>query len=430
MSQEINIGLIGFGTVGSGVVRILLEKELILAQRSGIRLSLKRIADKDITTPRGITVPPEILTTYLDAIIDDPGIDIVVELIGGIDEAKSIILKSISQGKPVVTANKALLAQHGQEIFALARKNRVSICFEAAVGGGIPIVKSLREGLIANRIQSILGIVNGTTNYILTKMTREGYSFEEALSQAQEMGYAESDPTLDLEGIDAAHKLVLLATLAFGDQVRLDDVYVEGISKLSLQDVKYAQEFGYSVKLLAIAKIIDHALELRVHPTMVPSDHLLASVDDAFNAIYVTGDAVGSMMFYGQGAGGLPAASAVVSDIVDLASQMRGGPARLSRVPYGEPRIKVRPIGQSTSQYYIRFTALDQPGVLAKISGILGRHNISIASVIQKGRGKQESVPVVMMTHEAKERDVELALKAIDRLPVIKDRSVLIRVEG
>jgi len=435
MSETIKVGLIGFGTVGSGTAKILLSQQELISKRAGCNIVLSRICDKDITTDRGFDVPKDILTTDVNKVIEDPEIKIVIELIGGIEPAKSFILKAIKNGKHVVTANKALLATNGQEIFNEAHKNRVEIGFEASVGGGIPIIKTVKEGLVANNIQTVLGIMNGTANYILSSMTDQGISFEEALKRAQELGYAEADPTYDVEGIDTAHKLAIMAMLSFGVKVSLDDIYTEGITTLKPIDISFASEFGYRIKLLAIAREHEDGIELRIHPTMVPESHLLAQVNQAYNAIYLVGDSVGKVLLYGLGAGQMPTGSAVVSDVVDIARNI--SKSAINRVystgiPFNDLKeLKLKPMSETTGRYYFRFSAVDQPGVLAKIAGILGEHNISIDSVVQKGRGeKKKSVPVVMLTHEAKEEQVKAALEKIDKLQIVTDKTVLIRVES
>lgn len=422
--KEVRVGIIGFGVVGTGTAKILLSHRELIRKRTGIDLILKKVADKDISRPREITLPQDILTTCVEEVIDDPEIDIVVELIGGLHPAKEFILEALQKGKHVVTANKALLAEDGNDIFALARQKGLQVGFEASVGGGIPIIKVMREGLIANRMLAIYGIINGTTNYILTKMTNEGIDFQDALREAQQLGYAESDPTLDIEGIDSAHKITILASLAYGIPLSFNKVYCEGITKITAQDIAFAREFGYKIKLLAIAKILNGEIELRVHPTMVPEDYLIAKVDGVFNAIYVEGDNVGSTLYYGRGAGSMPTGSAVVSDIVDIAKGTNPTPLELSE------NLRVKPIEEVESMYYFRFSALDRPGVLSKISGVFGEHNISIASVIQKGRSQGGAVPLVILTHRARERDVLEAVEKIDRLPVVAAKSVFIRVEG
>jgi len=435
MSETIKIGLIGFGTVGSGSARILLTQQELISKRAGCNIVLSKICDKDITTDRGFEVPKEILTTDVNEVLEDSEIKIVIELIGGIEPAKSFILKAIRNGKHVVTANKALLATHGQEIFYEAYKNNVEVGFEASVGGGIPIIKTVKEGLVANNIETVLGIMNGTANYILSSMTDRGISFEEALKKAQELGYAEADPTYDVEGIDTAHKLAIMAMLSFGVKASLDDIYTEGITTLKPIDIAFASEFGYRIKLLAIAKRHKDGVELRVHPTMIPESHLLAQVNQAYNAIYIVGDSVGKVLLYGLGAGQMPTGSAVVSDVVDIARNISKGAinrVQSTGVPFNAlDELKLKPISETSGRYYFRFSAIDQPGVLAQIAGILGKYKISIDSVVQKGRGQaQSSVPVVMLTHEAKESQVKSALKELDKLQILTDKTVLIRVES
>ena len=431
--KKINVGIVGFGTVGTGTAKILIENSLLIEERVGIPIVVKKIADHDIEKEREINVDPSLLTKDANEILNDPEIDIVVELIGGYGYAKEFILKAIDKGKHVVTANKALLAVHGDEIFRAAYRKGVDIGFEASVGGGIPIIRALKEGLVANRIESIYGIVNGTTNYILTKMTAEGKKFGDVLKKAQEKGYAEADPTFDVEGVDAAHKLAVLISLAYGVRIRFEDIYTEGISKITPLDIEFAREFGYRIKLLAITKDDKGKIESRVHPTMLKESAMLANVDGVFNAIYVTGDAVGSTMFYGRGAGMMPTGSAVVSDIADIARNIiKKSHQRVPPLGCSEGCIKdakVKDISETVNHYYIRFSAMDKPGVLSKISGILGENNISISSMIQKGRQVGGSVPIVMMTHEAKEKDVRKALDEIDRLPVVHEKTVFIRIE-
>jgi homoserine dehydrogenase len=427
----INIGIIGFGIVGSGTAKVLLENNDIIRERLGFGLNLKRIADLDIVRDRGIKVPKGVLTTDVNHIFDDPDIQIVVELIGGINPAKKFILRAIEKGKHVVTANKALLATEGADIFNAARRTGVEVGYEASVAGAIPIIKVMKESLIANRIKAIYGIINGTSNYILTKMTEENVEFSQALKEAQALGYAEADPTFDIEGIDTAHKLTILATLAYGIPLSYKSVHIEGISRISTQDIAFASELGYKVKLLAITKESDGEVELRVHPTMLPKDYLIAKVDGPFNAIYVDGDATGSTLYYGRGAGSIPTGSAVVSDIADIARNIRKGAiGRVPTIPEISHAAKIKKIDDVVSRYYFRFSALDKPGVLSKISGILGNYNISITSVIQKGRRLGEAVPLVVLTHEAKEKDVRRAIEEIDQLTVVTDKTVFIRVEG
>ena len=445
----INVGIIGFGTVGTGTAKILTGNRDILSQRIGFDINLKRIADLDIKRDRGIKLPEGTLITDANEILNDPEIDIVIELIGGIHPAKDFILKAIRNKKHVITANKALLATEGNEIFAEAEKYGVEIGFEASVAGGIPIIKVIREGLIANRIMAVYGIINGTSNYILTKMTDDRVEFSDALKEAQRLGYAEADPTYDIEGIDSAHKLAILASLSYNIPLSFNEIYKEGITKLTSQDIEFAGELGYKIKLLAIAKASDSEVELRVHPTMVPKDYLISKVDGVFNAIYVHGDAVGDTLYYGRGAGDMPTGSAIVADIVDIGKKIRMQDAGYNPPPspltkggikggyhasgighHASSPIKIKKIEDIEAMYYFRFSALDRPGVLSKISGVLGNYNISIASVIQKGRRVGEAVPLIVLTHTAKERDVIKAVAEIDKLPVVADKTLYIRVEG
>jgi homoserine dehydrogenase len=428
--KKINVGLIGFGNVGSGVVKILQDKRTFLANKIGLEINIKKICDKDITSKRIVSVNRQILTRDAREIIDDPQIDILVELIGAIHPAKEYITEALKKGKHVVTANKALLAQEGRQLFAEATDRGKNIYFEASVGAGIPIIKALREGLVANRLYSIFGIVNGTSNYILSQMSSGNLSFNNALKEAKQIGIAEKDPSLDIEGIDSAHKLVLLTYLGFGKLVNLKDVFIEGISRISLADVNYAKELGFEIKLLAIAKNDEGNLEVRVHPTLIPKAHLLSLVNGVFNAIYVSSDLAGDLLFYGPGAGQMSAASAVVADLVDLTQDIKAGLFRptLNIIPDKSIK-KLRKIDEIEGRYYIRFMAIDKPGVLAKISGILAKFRISIASVTQKERRKAQVVPIVMIIHEAKEKDLRIALQEIDRLDVMKEKAVAIRME-
>jgi homoserine dehydrogenase len=430
----INVGIIGFGTVGTGTAKILFENKDIISQRTGFDINLKKIADLDIKKTRGIKLPEGILTVNVDKILNDPEINIVIELIGGIHPAKELILKAIRNKKHVVTANKALIATHGNEILAEAEKHGVEVGFEASVAGGIPIIKVIKEGLVANRILAVYGIINGTSNYILTKMTDEGIGFSDALKEAQRLGYAEANPTYDIEGIDSAHKLAILASLAYNIPLSFNDVYKEGITRITSQDIGFAGELGYKIKLLAIAKASDNKVELRVHPTMVPKDYLISKVDGVFNAIYVQGDAVGDTLYYGRGAGDMPTGSAVVSDVVDIGKKIvrsqESGVRSKKAVLIPRSRLKVKGIEDIEAMYYFRFTAFDKPGVLSSISGVLGSYNISITSVIQKGRSLGEAVPLIVLTHTAKEKDVIKAVAEIDRLSVVADKTLYIRVEG
>ncbi len=430
--NKINIGLIGLGTIGTGVVKVLKENSSIIRERVG-EIVLKKVADRDIHRDRGIKLDEGVLTEDAMDVINDPEIQVVIELIGGTTDAKRYILDALGKGKHVVTANKALLSTHGREIFSKAAKAGLDIGFEASVGGGIPIIKAMREGLVANRIESIYGIINGTANYILSRMTNDGGRFEDVLKKAQEKGYAEKDPAYDIDGVDTAHKLAILISLAWGVHIRLEDIYTEGISRITQLDMKFAKEFGYRIKLLAIAKSDDGRIEARVHPTMVPAAHPLASVDGVFNAIHLRGNAVGPVMFYGLGAGMMPTASAVLADVIDICRNIRKGVAnRLPAMPFSEGEksaARLKDISDLNAQYYLRFFALDRPGVLSKLSGVLGSHNISISSVIQKDRKIGGAVPLVIVTHNALERELRSAVQEIEKLDIIHDKPIYIRIE-
>lgn len=433
MKDKIGIGLIGLGTVGSGVVDILRRNGNLIKRRLGVPVEIVKIVERDPHKPLPAGLSPAIITANIKEITENPDVDIVVEVIGGVDLAKSYILNAIENGKHVVTANKALLAMSGEDLYHAASLRDVDLYYEGSVCGGIPVIKALREGLAANRIESIYGIVNGTSNFIITRMTQEGKEFGEALREAQELGYAEADPTFDIEGIDAAHKLSILVNIAYGTPVDLKKIYTEGISGISPVDISYAMELNYRVKLLAITKMKDGSIEARVHPTMIPTNHLIATVDGVFNAVYITGDAVGPTLFYGMGAGAFPAGSAVVGDIIDVARNiLKGGIERVPPASFKEENripLRILSVDEIVSMYYFRFTVLDMPGVLSRITGILGEHKISIASVIQKGRKEGGNVPLVMMTHEAVERNVKSALQEIDRLSVVSEKTIMIRVE-
>ena len=431
--KTINVGLLGFGTIGAGVVKLLARNSLLIEEKLGAGLTLKKIADLDITTDRGVPVSPGVLTSNADEVLSDPEISVVIELIGGYEPARSFVLRAIENGKHVVTANKALLALHGREIYAAAARKGVEVLYEAAVGGGIPILSAIRGNLAANNFATVLGILNGTCNYILTKMTKDGANFADVLKKAQELGYAEADPTFDIEGIDTAHKLSILLSLCFGTRVEFKDIHTEGISSISSLDINYARDFGYKIKLLAIGKRDGERIEARVHPTMIPVNYPLADVDGAFNAIRLTGDFVGPVMLYGRGAGMDPTASAVVGDVMDISRNILAGIGRRT-APLGfqEERIRdlqIKPIGEIVSKFYIRFSVMDEPGVIARIAGELGRNNISIESMVQTARSVQESVPIVIMTHEAREMDVRQALAEIDSLDIVSEKSNLIRIE-
>ncbi|MBW2599391.1 MAG: homoserine dehydrogenase [Deltaproteobacteria bacterium] len=434
MSEDISVGLIGFGTVGTGVVKLLRENDELIRKRLGAGLVVKKIADIDIETPRSVPVEREQLTTDVNDVLTDPEISIVVELVGGCTHAKTFVLEAIRNGKHVVTANKALLANCGDEIFSAADDKKVNIGFEASVGGTIPIIKTLRESLAGNNIESIFGIMNGTCNYILTKMTKDGKDFDSALKDAQDLGFAEADPTYDIEAVDTAHKLAITLSLSYGKRVVLDDIHREGISEISEQDIEFAKELGYTIKLLAIAIRRGDTIEARIHPTMIPFDHILASVNGNFNAFHLIGDASDSVFLYGQGAGMMPTASAVVGDMIDISRDIMAGICM--RVPsrsYRENQIEdIDLLGMDdvATNYYFRFSAVDRPGVLSAISGILGAHNISISSVIQKERKlNRDAVPVVITTYKAREKDVQMALEEIDRLDVVFGKTTLIRIE-
>jgi homoserine dehydrogenase len=432
MSGMINIGIIGFGTVGAGTVEVLKTNRDVIADRLGTELVIKKIADLDLDSDRGIEVDRALMTANADDVIEDPDIHIVVELIGGVAKAKEYILRAMEKGKHVVTANKALLAEYGADIYAAAERAGVSLAFEASVGGGIPVIGALRSGLFANRIETIMGILNGTSNYILTRMTQEGLPYDRVVQEAVRLGFAEDPPDLDVEGTDAAHKLAILVSIAFGFPVPFHDILREGITRLTPDDIRFAGEFGYRVKLLAIAKSFGDSVQVRVHPAMIPVDHILANVNEAFNAIYLEGDFVGPNLYYGLGAGRRPTASAVASDIMDLARLIRLGiknliPPLAHARPSAAP-VAIQPVEELVSAYYFRFSAKDEPGVLSKIAGILGSRNISISSVIQKGRSKG-SVPIVMLTHEARERDVRGAISQLGELDVLTDETITMRVE-
>lgn len=431
--NEIKIGLIGFGTIGAGVAKLLRENCGLIEEKTGARLTLKAIADLDITTDRGVNIDGIHLTKNADEILTDPEISVVIELIGGYEPARTFVLKAIAHGKHLVTANKALLAVHGEEIYAAAHAKGVEVLFEAAVGGGIPVLSAIKGNMAANRFSTVLGIVNGTCNYILTRMTQEGAEFAEVLKNAQELGYAEADPTFDIEAVDTAHKLCLLLSLCFGTRVDLKDIYSEGITSITAEDVDFARTFGYRIKLLAIGKLDGDRLEARVHPTMIPSDHPLADVNGVFNAIRLTGDFIGPVMFYGRGAGMDATASAVVGDVVDLCRSMEAGISRrcapLGYLDHRVGNLPIKPIGEIVSKYYIRFHALDRPGVLARIAGALGASGISIASMVQTSRSESETVPIVITTHEARESDMQKALAEIDAFDVIREKSGFLRIE-
>lgn len=428
--KELGVGIIGFGTVGAGVAQCLLENGDVIARRDGVKLVLKRVADLDITTDRGVKIPAGVLTTNAMEAIEE--CDIIVELVGGTTVAKTFILEALKRGKPVVTANKALLAKYGEEIFAAAEKTGADVYYEASVGGGIPIIKSLREGFAGNRIRRMYGILNGTCNYILTRMERTGEDFDVVLKDAQKLGYAEANPSLDIDGFDTAHKTAILASLAYGKWFGMDPVYVEGITNVSMNDIRCAASLGYKVKLLAIIKQDAETgkLEIRVHPTLIPVNSMLASVSDVFNAVRVDGDYVGNTLFYGRGAGREATASAVVGDIVDVALNLTDGARQ--RVPsYNKANLftELVPMEEIETRCYLRFTVADKPGVLAKITNILAAADISISSLIQNETKDEDFATLVMMTHKAKESDIKNAIAEIEKLDDVTSNIKMIRIE-
>lgn len=431
--KNINIGLLGCGTVGTGVARLLLNGGELITSRLGARLTLKRVADIDTTKDRGLCFAGGVLIDDAWAVVNDPAIDIVVEMIGGETIAKDLILKAIENGKQIVTANKALLAAHGNAIFRAAAEKGVDLAFEASVGGCMPLIKTIRESLAGNRIQAMIGILNGTCNYILSKITDEGSPFAPTLAEAQAKGYAEANPTLDVEGHDTAHKIAILSALAYGMEINLADVYTEGISGITPMDIEFAGQFGYRIKLLAISKFKGQAVEARVHPTMIPFDNMLSNVNGTLNAITISADAVEDILLSGRGAGMMPTASAVLGDLVDISRNLLSGAVGriplLSFQPDAIRKIPVMPISAIVTHYYLRFSALDRPGVLSTIAGILGSCGISIKTAYQKGRKTNGAVPLVMLTHAAKEAAVIKALNEIASLDVVSARPVLIRIE-
>jgi len=429
----IQLGLMGCGTVGTGVARLLLGEADLIRARMGADFRLKWVADIDTTSDRGVRFDEGVLINDARRVVEDPEVDIVIEMIGGETIARELILKAIANGKHVVTANKALLAKHGRAIFAAANARGVDVAYEASVGGCMPVIKTLREALAGNRIRYMTGILNGTCNYILSRITAEGIPFPEALRQAQAEGFAEADPGLDVDGWDTAHKLAIVTALAYGTEVDFDDIYVEGIRRITPLDIAYARQFGYRIKLLAISKHAGGAIEARVHPTMIPEANLLSTIPGPLNALTIAGHAAGEILLYGRGAGMMPTASAVVGDLVDLARNLACGcPGRVPLLAFQPDRIgriPMRPMAEIQTHYYIRIQALDQPGVLSRVAGILGDLGISIQSVHQKGRQSQGAVPVVMMTHLAREADMQEALRRIHTLGVVEEDPMLIRVE-
>lgn len=430
--KAMQVGLLGIGTVGGGTWRVLQRNAEEITRRAGRPIRITRVADRDVERARALTAGAAEVTDDAFAVVRAPDIDIVVELIGGYTIAKDLVLAAIEAGKHVVTANKALLAVHGNEIFARAQEKGVMVAFEAAVAGGIPIIKALREGLTANRIEWVAGIINGTTNYILTQMRERGVTFAQALTEAQQLGYAEADPTFDVEGIDAAHKATLMASIAFGVPIQFERAYVEGITRIELRDVAYAEELGYRVKLLGIAKRRDGGFELRVHPTLVPADHLLANVSGAMNAVLVKGDAVGQTMYYGKGAGAEPTASAVIADLVDVTRlhtvDSGNRVPHLAFQPDQVHEVAALPIEECHTSSYLRLEVLDRPGVLAELTHVLAAEEISIAAMIQKAPegGRAE---IVMTTHRASEAAMNRAIAAIEALEAVQGAVTRLRIE-
>jgi homoserine dehydrogenase len=425
----IGVGIIGLGTVGTGTFNILTQNQSLIKQRTGLDIGVIKIAEVDLKKTKGKHIPSGVVTDDALELIKDKNVHIVAELIGGIHPAYEFITGALNAGKWVVTANKALLAEKGDGIFSIAERKRCEIGFEASVCGGIPVIRAIRDGLVGNKITYMLGILNGTSNYILTKMTDEGISFDTALRDAQKLGFAEKDPTFDIEGIDAAHKLCILVRLAFSYPIGMKEVVTGGISKIQPIDIGFAREFGYKIKLLAVAKEVNGFIEARVEPAMIPVAHPMSSVNGVFNAVYVVGDRVGPTLFYGKGAGSEPTGSAVVSDIVDMALRMESKNLHVRIPPVYHIGKKARGAKESLAPYYMRFTAEDRPGVLSKVSGILANYKISISAVTQKERKEGGYVPIVMLTHGASEKNLKKAKEVIDKQSFIKGESVRIRVE-
>ncbi len=432
--KELKVGLLGIGTVGGGTYTVLTRNQAEISRRLGASVRVIQVADRNLAHAKQVTGGQVAVTDDAFAVVNNPEVDVVVELIGGYTVAKELVLKAIENGKHVVTANKALLAVHGNEIFKAAAAKGVIVAFEAAVAGGIPIIKALREGLSANRIEWVAGIINGTTNFILTEMREKGLAFDDVLKEAQRLGYAEADPTFDVEGIDAAHKLTIMAAIAFGMPMQFDKAYTEGITKLTIKDIKYAEELGYRVKLLGISKKTEAGVELRVHPTLIPEKRLVANVNGAMNAVVVKGDAVGPTLYYGAGAGAEPTASAVVADLVDIARLTDASAEQ--RVPYlgcqleQQATLNVLPISEVSSAYYLRMRAMDKPGVLAEVTKILGDRDISIDAMMQKEPQEGESeADIVILTHITMERNMDAAIDAIQALSAIAGHVTKIRME-
>ena len=429
--HHVNIGILGLGTVGTGVARVLTEQQALLKTRATLNFNLKAIAELSWDKERDLNLQGVRCTSNADDILEDPEIDIVVETMGGYEPAFTFIRKALRNRKHVVTANKALIATKGRELFKIAAENGVDLLFEASVGGGIPIIKGLREGLVANKIESIYGILNGTSNFILTRMHQEELEFGEALKEAQAKGFAEADPTLDVGGGDAAHKLTILASIASTAFVNFSDLYVEGITNITKLDINFAKQFGYTIKLLATYRALPDGLDLRVHPTLIPNSHLLAAVNFELNAIFVKGDFVGNTMFYGPGAGERPTASAIVGDIVDLSRDLllKEGEQFCNRTINPDHAVKTLPIEKIHNRFYLRLYTQDVPGIFSKISGVLGDNGISISSVVQlETHGKENYVPIVILTHEASEFDMNRALEQIGKFDFVRENYLRLRL--
>lgn len=430
VKENIGIGLMGLGTIGTGVAKVLVGKTGTLTEQSGCPLVLKKILERDLAKHGSMGIEASRFTTQFTEVVDNSKIDVVVELMGGEHPAFECIRDCLASGKHVVTANKEVMAKHGRELLTLAQEHRVALRYEASVGGGIPLIAPFQRDLVANDILAIYAILNGTTNYILTRMAQDDLDFDMALGQAQELGYAEANPSSDIEGIDTAYKLTVLGTIAFGTEIGLENIYYEGISRLQSCDFRYARELGYAIKLLAIAKRAGDSIEARVHPVFVPGDSLLAKVDGVYNAIHVEGDLVGKVIFYGEGAGPSATSSAVVADIINIAQNINRGISNIVRLPF-ENKRSIKPMSEIETRYYLRMSVVDQAGVLAQISKTLGDHSISISSVIQKEIDlSNQTAEIVIMTHPAKEQAVQQALKEAEHLPVVKEVTNFVRVEG
>ena len=433
--KAMNVGLLGIGTVGGGTYTVLKRNAEEITRRAGRPIEITVVADRNLELARKVTGGTCRLTDDAFSVVADPEVDVVIELIGGYGIARELVLKAIENGKHVVTANKALLAKHGNEIFAAAQKNGVMVAFEAAVAGGIPIIKALREGLTANHIEWIAGIINGTTNFILSEMRSKGLSFDTVLKEAQRLGYAEADPTFDVEGIDAAHKLSLMSAIAFGNPVSFDKAYIEGITKLEAVDIKYAEQLGYRIKLLGITKHTTEGVELRVHPTLIPTKRLIANVEGAMNAVLVKGDAVGATLYYGKGAGAEPTASAVIADLVDVTRMHTADPEHrvphLAFQPAAVVDLPILPQSEIVTSYYLRMRVEDKPGVLADITRILADQEISIDAMFQREPDEgEDQADIIMLTHETREKNIDAAIAKINSLPVVRDKVTRLRLEA